>query len=89
MGGCDRAVDLPTGVFYVNFQHVARLGSPSLVMNESAHSGNEVKHQITQVSLLMTLLFCIDCKGNFNQHHDNSLSVLLGVISSFVCKCNC
>lgn len=89
MGGCDRAVDLPAGVFCAHFQHVARLGSPSLVLNESARSCNGVKHQIAHISPLMTLLLFVGCRGNFNQHRDNSLSVLLGVISSFVCKCRC
>lgn len=89
MGGCDWAMDLPAGVFRANFQHMARLGSPSLVLNKSAHSGNGVKHRIAHISPPMTLLLCIGCRGNFNQHCDNSLSVLLGVISSFVCRCNC
>jgi len=88
VGRHDRAVDLPAGVFYAHFQHKARLGSPSLVLNESAHSNKGVKRRIA-VSPLMTLLLFAGCRGNFNQHRDNSLSALLGVISSFVCKCNC
>lgn len=44
--GCDQAVDLPAGAFWANFQHMVRLGSPSLVLNESALSSSRVKHQL-------------------------------------------
>lgn len=32
-------------IFWANFQHMARLGSPSLLLNESALSSNRVKHR--------------------------------------------
>lgn len=46
MRGCDQAVDLPAGAFWANFQHVARLCSPLLVLDESALSRSRVKHRV-------------------------------------------
>lgn len=46
MRGCNQAVDRPAGPFWANFQHMARLDNPSLVLNESVFSSNRVKHRL-------------------------------------------